>query len=299
MLLGCIYIYLDRTGVVLVEQVLYRIEVVLTHIAEAPTVVIPVSPERLVDAVRVIRLAGCRTQPHIVVELGRYRFRFEVGPAAPVELPVESRDTADSHLQRPSQHAAFHYFLYLFYRCLHSVETGPEPEPGVESEDPSIPPYRLDNPASFADRPGHGFFTPDIFPGIGGRNSDQTMPVRRSGYVNDVDIGTVENFAEIPIAIHSLTGLLHCFSQMLLIHITHCKQPGAAVINMPLSHSTHTDNRFGQFITGCGISLTSKHGSWNDRDRGRCRDAAAQEFTPADCFQGFPIPFNCNSRYVV
>src|SRR5262245_4291060 len=89
-------------GVVFSQEILHRIEIMLTHVSKAPAVVIPVAPERTVHPMRMIWLVGRGAKPHVVVELWWDGLRREIwlsGPCA--QLPCEPRNPADGRLQWP------------------------------------------------------------------------------------------------------------------------------------------------------------------------------------------------------
>ena len=68
MLLGSVHFHLDREVVVLAEEILYRVDIVLSHVGQSASVIVPVSAECLVDTVRIVRLVWCRPEPHVIVE---------------------------------------------------------------------------------------------------------------------------------------------------------------------------------------------------------------------------------------
>src|SRR5690554_3274663 len=102
MLLRCVHLHFHGAGVVLAQHVLHRVDIVLTHITQATTVIIPVSTEGLMHAVCVVRFVWCRPEPHVIVQLLRNRLWFQMRFPNPVELPVESGMLADGYLQGPT-----------------------------------------------------------------------------------------------------------------------------------------------------------------------------------------------------
>ena len=68
MLLRSVHLYLHRECPVLAEDVLDRVDVVLAHIAQTASVIVPVSAECLMDTVVIVRLVRSRPQPHVIVE---------------------------------------------------------------------------------------------------------------------------------------------------------------------------------------------------------------------------------------
>lgn len=113
MLLGSVD--LDRNGarIVLAQQILNRVDVMLPHVSQSARIANPSirGTSRELDAD--CRVVGSRTEPHVVVELGGDLHLFELGLPHPEELPVETGMLADSHLQRPTEHAAVDELLDL------------------------------------------------------------------------------------------------------------------------------------------------------------------------------------------
>ena len=102
MLLGRIHLHLHRTGLILTQEILHGVDVVLTHIAQATAIIIPVTTESLMHTVRVIGFIRSRAEPHIIIQLRRNRLRLQVFLSYPIELPVETCMLADRDLQRPT-----------------------------------------------------------------------------------------------------------------------------------------------------------------------------------------------------
>src|SRR3546814_12535226 len=69
MLLRGIYLNRNRALPILIQEILNRVDVVLPHVAQSTTVIIPIPPERGVDAMRTVRFIRCRAQPHIEITL--------------------------------------------------------------------------------------------------------------------------------------------------------------------------------------------------------------------------------------
>ena len=68
MLLRTVDVNPHRAGVVFAQDVLHGINVVLAHVAQAATVVIPVTPEGAVYAVRMVGLELGWPEPHVVIQ---------------------------------------------------------------------------------------------------------------------------------------------------------------------------------------------------------------------------------------
>ncbi len=166
MLLRSIDLNIDRTCIVFSKQVLDRIEIMLSHITQSSSVVIPVTSEFGVHPFRIVWFEWSRAEPEIIIQLFRNRHWLKLVETAPVEFPVETGYAAYRNLKWPSQDAAINYFLQRLHRCLHSIKLITEPEPGIQPEHTSRSPDRLDNFYSFTDSPGHWFFTPYILSGL-------------------------------------------------------------------------------------------------------------------------------------
>ncbi len=190
MLLRGVDFHFHRTGIVLIQNILNRVDVMLAHVAQTAAVIIPVSPERAVYAVFVVGLHGSRAEPHVIVKFGGNRFRLQVGFADPVELPVKAGHPADGHFQRPAQCTALHGFLQRLNRGIQPIEIVFEPEPCIQAEHAAGCIDGFHDPFPFTDGSGHGFFTPYVFPCLGSHDRHDAMPVRRSGNVDNVDVGT-------------------------------------------------------------------------------------------------------------
>src|SRR5690606_35407185 len=144
MLLRCIHLHTDGACMVFPEEILNRVEIVLTHITQSATVVIPITAEGPVDPMLIVRLVGCWTEPFFVIKLGGYRFRLQICSSYPEKLPVKSGMSAHGDLKRPTQHAAIYQLFDWFNSRIHAIEIGIKPEPGIQAEDPSMLLHRLD-----------------------------------------------------------------------------------------------------------------------------------------------------------
>src|SRR5690606_32626134 len=57
----------NRTFIIFIQKILYRVDIMLPHITQSTAVVIPVSSKCSMYAVVAIGLIGGRPQPHLVV----------------------------------------------------------------------------------------------------------------------------------------------------------------------------------------------------------------------------------------
>ena len=105
MLLLRINLHHNRTRIILTQEILYGIDVMLPHITQSAAVIIPVSPESTMHPMGMIGLEWCGPQPAVIVQPLRNRLCCEVGPAHPVELPVEAGMLTNGNGQGPTQQA--------------------------------------------------------------------------------------------------------------------------------------------------------------------------------------------------
>ena len=232
-LLGSVNFNLNGEGVVLAQDVLYGVDVVLTHIAKTTSVVVPVSAEGLVSTVNVVGLEGCGAQPEVVVEVLGHLLNLEVFLTHPEELPGKAGCTRDANLQGPTQLAAVNQLLQGLNIGSQSVECILEAEPCVQTEDTAVTLYGFFNALTFADGTGHGLFAEDVLSCIGSLNRHDTVPVGRSGNVNDIHIGIVNQFTEVVVGLYCFVPvLLGCRNgriQVFLVNIAHCNHTAALV----------------------------------------------------------------------
>ena len=150
---------------------------------------------------------------------------FQVFLTNPEELPGKACSARDTNLQGPAQLAAVNQLLQGLHVCSQSVEGVLEAEPGVQTEDASVALNGFLNALSFADGAGHRLLAENVLSGIGCFNRHDTVPVGRSGNVNDVYIGVVDEFAEVVVGLHCLVpvllGSLEGGVQMLLVYVAH------------------------------------------------------------------------------
>src|SRR5690625_5003395 len=122
MLLRRIYFYTDGACIIFVEEILNRIHMVLTHIAQSTSVIIPVSPEVRMNPIFCVWFILLRAQPHSIILFFRYRLWASIGFSTPGMLPVNYGRTADRHFERPAKHPILHQFFNRLYRYTHSVK---------------------------------------------------------------------------------------------------------------------------------------------------------------------------------
>ena len=177
MLLRSVHLYLHREGVVLAEDVLHRVDVVLSHVSQAAGLVVPVAAESLVNTMRIVRLVRSRPEPHVVVKFSRNRLRHKIFLSCPEEFPGKARGSGDPHGQWPAQKPALHEFLKRLHRCSKAIERVLEAEPCVQTEDTAVLVDRLHNFLPLADRACHRLFAPDVLSGAGGLDGHDSVPV--------------------------------------------------------------------------------------------------------------------------
>ena len=251
----------------------------LTHVSQSASIIIPVTAEIDVHTVGVVGFERGRSQPAVVVQDIRYGLRGEIGLSDPVEFPVEAGCFADGDGERPSEHAGFDEFLDRFGRHLHSIEILLEAEPGIEPEHASVLLYSFYEFLSFADRPGHGFLTPDVLTGADSVYRNDPVPVRRGGDVNDVDLGQGQQFFMCVKGLDTSTDLLGSCGEVGLIDIADGHHTGARVRNMSTPHATDTNDAFGELVARRDESLTD-HMSGNDHESCRQGGSIADEIPP-------------------
>ena len=239
----------------------------LPHVSEPSTVIIPVSAESLVYAMRVIRLVRSRAEPHVVVQLCRNRLRFEIFFSYPEKLPVETGMRTDRHLQRPSQQSALHQLLQRFDRSAQSIELVCKTEPCIQAEHTSVLLYGLHHTLSFTDRTRHRLFTPDVFPGFSGLDRHDTMPMRWSGDVHNINIRVQNQIAEIMISGYFFLHQFLSQFKVIFINVTNGNQTCTGIIDMASSHPSGTNNTFSQLITRSDIPISQYVTRHNRKER--------------------------------
>jgi hypothetical protein len=135
-LMGSLGLGGDGVLAVLPEEVLGGVEEVLTHVAKATLVEVPVAAEGAVGAVRVIRDERRRAAIEIPVEVLGHGLRLEVGPANPeVGLPLDTPAArGDAHGEWTAKDAGGDDTANLTGGTDTVVASGIEAEPGVDAE---------------------------------------------------------------------------------------------------------------------------------------------------------------------
>jgi hypothetical protein len=131
MLLRSIDLNRYRTCFIFTKQVLNRIKIMLAHIAQAPSVVIPVSSEFCMNSFWIVWLEWRRTKPEVIVEFSGNRLWLQVIKTTPVEFPVVPRNSAYSDFKRPTKYPAVNQLLQRLYGCTQTIELIFEPEPCI------------------------------------------------------------------------------------------------------------------------------------------------------------------------
>ena len=228
MLLWGINFHFHREFIVLAQHILYRIQIVLTHIRQTTTIVIPISAESLVCTMYIIGFVGSRTQPHIIVKFLGNRLLSKVILTHPEELPGETCGTRYGNLQRPTQFTTLYQFLQRLHRCCQTIEGICKAEPSVQSQYASITLHSFCHSLTLAYGTCHRFLQPDILSCTSCLHSHNGMPMRRCRYVDDVCSAVLYQVAEILIGLYILLQIvfcsLHSIRQMLGIYITHSHQ---------------------------------------------------------------------------
>ena len=270
MLLWCINLHLHGEVVVLAQQVLHGVEIVLSHVGQPAAVVVPVATESLVGAVLVVGLIGCRTQPHVVVEMGGDGLLWQVFLAYPEEFPGKAGGSRHGDLQRPAEHTTVYKFLQGLYGGAQSVERVGETEPGVQAEHAAVALHCLDDGLALADGARHGLLTPDVLAGLGGLDGHDAVPVGRRGDVHHVDIGVTDQVAKVGIGFHALVQIVLCridsAAQVLGIDIADRRQPtrrAAREVRRGTANAAYADDAFRELVTRrnefCSAQYVSRH----------------------------------------
>ena len=273
-LLRRIYLHLHGELVVLAQHILHGVEVVLTHIGESATVVVPVAAESLMSAMDVVRLEGSRAQPHIIVELCGHGLRREVVLAHPEEFPCEARGAGDGHLQRPSEQSALDELLKRFDGSAEAIERVGETEPGVQTEDATVALDSGFHGLAFADGARHRFLEPDILTGLGGFHGHKSVPVWRRGNVNDIGARLVHELSPVIVAFdvdaEILLGSLDGTVEVILVDIADGEQAIRLRVRemaRRASDASHADDRFRQLVAGGYEALSAQHFAWHDGEQ--------------------------------
>ncbi len=216
---------------------------------------------------RMIRFVWCRAEPEIIVQLRGNPLRCQVCLPRPVEFPLESRRRAYRHGQRPAEKSALSDFLEVSGGPAAPVEhVFAETKPGVDTKHPPVHSHRFNDLFSFGDGPRHRLFAPDVLAGLCSSNRNKRVPVRRRGYVDDVDVTSLEKFAEILVALDPRSPYLHSIVQMVFVDITDCQEASSGIPEVPAPHPSNADHRFRELIARWCVPGAPKNVPGNDAE---------------------------------
>lgn len=254
-------INLDGACLILAEKILHKIEIMLSHIAEAACVIIPISAERTMRAVLVVGLPRRRAEPHIPVECLGADFRREVNLTRPVELPAKTLTGAEDALDGAlAQNPVFNYLADGLYRRAHAVEAARETEPRVKAEHSALSLDVFHDALAFAHCAGHRLFAPDILACAGRHDRLHAVPMRRSADMDDIDGRIFKKLGEIGIRLDItpafLLGRFKTLSYVKLIRIAKTDKARALVRKMvvALRDATETYQRTRKLVGRSGRS---------------------------------------------
>ena len=92
------------------------------------------------------------------------------------------------------------------------------------------------------------------------------MPVGWCGDVNNVNIGVVNQLAEIVVGGDALFNeVLACF-QVVTVNIADGHQACATIIDVPSTHTAYTDDAFGKLV-GWSHKALAQHRTWHDGEQ--------------------------------
>ena len=193
---------------------------------------------------------------------------LELGLAYPKELPVETGMLADSHLQRPTEHAAVDELLDLVDGRVHAVERIGKAEPRIQTENIAVTLHGLLNPLTLADGARHRFLAPDILAGRGGLHRHDAVPVRRRGDMHDIDVRIGNQLTVVGIGRHFLAGQLPSGLQMILVDVANRDQTRTRVPVMASAHAAYADDTFGQLVARSRVADAAQYVARDDGQRG-------------------------------
>ena len=151
-------------------------------------------------AVRVVGAGGSWSKPGVVVEMRRHCLKWKIGFSNPVEFPIKAGVPAESDFIRTvSDEAAIDGFFHFTCTDTGSVEVTFIAKPSVKAEGDVCFLNGFDHLLAFADGAGHWLLSPDVFPSIGSGDGHVGMPVRRGAGVDDIDVITRDDLAEISV----------------------------------------------------------------------------------------------------
>ena len=172
------------------EAPLGDVEVVSAPVGDAATAVFAVvAPvwEVVVNAARtengVVGAFGCGAEPEVPVEAGFKWFFGEIAElAGAADADIDILDFADAAVADEFAGGA-----EFAGGTLH----------GAELKDALIAANGVNHGAAFRDGVSHGLLTVDIFPGVGGGDGDEGMPVVRGGDNDCIDVFVLKDLPEI------------------------------------------------------------------------------------------------------
>ena len=167
MLLRRVYFDLDRKVIVLAQEVLDRVDIVLSHVAQSTGLIVPIATEALVNPVGMVRLDRGWSKPEIIIQLLRNRLRLKIFPASPIELPGKSGGSGNPYGKGPSEKSAVDELLQGLNCGAETIEGVLETEPCVQTEDAAILVDSLNNFLTLTDSPCHRFLAENVFSGLG------------------------------------------------------------------------------------------------------------------------------------
>lgn len=106
--------------------------------------------------------------------------------------------------------------------------------------------------------------------------------MRRRDDVDDIDIGPVQDFAKILIALDAGTGDFQGHVEMSIVDIADGQQPRARILEVPTAHASDADDGFRQLVTRGCYTLSAKDMAWNDRQPGRGDDGGFDKIAAGD-----------------
>ncbi len=221
-----------------------------------------------------MRREGCRAEAHGVVEVGGHRVGRQVLLAYPEELPGEAGGTADGDLERPAEHAAVDEFLQRLDGCAEAVERVGEAEPSVEAEDAVVLLHGFHHLLTLADGTRHGLLAPDVLTCLSSLDSHQGVPVRRRGDVDDIDVGVVDEVAEVSVGLdlhaQAVLGLSDSLLQMVGVAIAERHETATLIAGEMITAASDTsdaDNTLRKLIARSDMLGTTQHAAWNDGEQ--------------------------------
>ena len=255
---------------VLVEDPLHRVEVVLPHVGEAPTVVIPVATKGAVGAVSGVGLVGGWTQPGVVVEVVGHRLRGQLRFSGPVHLPGEAGVGTDTNSKWTSEASRADQFLDAVGGAAQSVQSTLEAEPGIEAEHRLGSFDLLHHLHSLIDGATHRLLAPHIESGSCRRHAHQCVPVRGSADVHHIDVRTVEHLTPVAVAAAVSAGVFQTIRKAVGIDIA--QRQGCCGLSLTMgtdvcaapADTTTADDAMSDGVAGRNPARSAEDMSGND-----------------------------------